>query len=67
MSTSAESTPVYFEAISGWMDTHLGRMPGVVPASDEPTRATVVNTPYLDDVAKNGISPWGRNRGVIKP
>jgi len=27
----------------------------------------VVDTPYMDDVAKNGISPWGRNRGVIKP
>jgi len=64
MSTSAESTPVYFEAISGWMATHLGRMPGVVSASDEPMRATVVDTPYMDDVAKNGISPWGRNRGV---
>jgi hypothetical protein len=27
----------------------------------------VMNTPYMDDVAKNGISPWGRNRGVTKP
>ena len=65
MSTSAESTPVYFEAISGWMATHLGRMPGVGPAADE--YHTVVDTPYMDDVAKNGISPWGRNRGVTKP
>jgi len=47
------------------MATHLGRMPGVVPAADE--YDTVVDTPYMDDVAKNGISPWGRNRGVIKP
>jgi len=67
MSTSAENTPVYFEAISGWMATHLGRMPGMVPTSDESKRARVVDTPYMDDVAKNGISPWGRNRGVIKP
>ena len=65
MSTSTESTPIYDEAISGWMATHHGRMPGVVPASDEPD--TVVDTPYMDDVAKNGISPWGPNRGVTKP
>jgi hypothetical protein len=67
MTTSTENTPIYDEAISGWMATHQRRMPGVVPASGEPERDTVVDTPYLDDAAKNGISPWGRNRGVPKP
>jgi hypothetical protein len=26
-----------------------------------------VDTPYMDDVAKNGLSPWGRNRAVTQP
>lgn len=42
-------------------------MPGVVPTSGEPEADIVVDTPYMDDVAKNGISPWGRNRGVTRP
>ena len=49
------------------MDTHQGRMRGALPASDEPEVETVVDTPYMDDAAKNGISPWGRNRGVTMP
>ena len=32
-------------------------MPGVVPTSGEPEDDIVVDTPYLDDVAKSGISP----------
>jgi len=67
MNSRTENTPIYFEVVSEWMAAHEGRMPGVVPASGEPERNTVVNTPYLDDVAKNGISPWGRNRRVTKP
>ena len=65
MSTSTEDTPVYFEALSAWKATHEGRMPGEVPTSAEPQ--VVVDTPYMDDVARNGISPWGRNRGVTNP
>jgi len=65
MNTGTENTPIYDTAISGWLATHQGRMPGVVPTSNEPD--TVVDTPYMDDVAKNGISPWGRNRAVTTP
>ena len=67
MSRSSENTPIYLEAISGWMAAHQRRMPGVVPTSGEPEADIVVDTPYMDDVAKNGISPWGRNRGVTRP
>jgi hypothetical protein len=65
--TSTENSPIYSKAISGWMATHQGRMPGVVPTSGEPEDDIVVDTPYLDDAAKNGISPWGRNRAVTQP
>jgi hypothetical protein len=67
MTTSTENSPIYSEAISGWMATHQGRMPGVVLTSGEPEDDIVVDTPYLDDATKNGISPWGRNRGVTHP
>jgi hypothetical protein len=67
MTTSTENSPIYSKAISGWMATHQGRMPGVVPTSGEPEDDIVVDTPYLDDATKNGISPWGRNRGVTQP
>ncbi len=67
MTTSTEDTPIYSRAISEWMATHQGRMPGVVPTLGEPEDDIVVATPYLDDAAKNGISPWGPNRGVTRP
>jgi hypothetical protein len=67
VTTSTEDSPIYSKAISGWMATHQGRMPGVVPASGEPEDDLAVDTPYLDDAAKNGISPWGRNRAVMTP
>jgi hypothetical protein len=67
MTTSAENTPIYSNAISEWMATHQGRMPGVVPSSGEPQDETVVDTPYMDDVAKNGISPWFGHRQVSRP
>lgn len=66
MTTSTEDSPIYSKAISVWMATHQGRMPGV-PTSGEPEDDIVVYTPYLDDAAKNGTSPWGRNRGVTPP
>jgi hypothetical protein len=28
MTTSTENSPIYSEAVSGWMATHQGRMPG---------------------------------------
>lgn len=46
---------------------HEGRMPGVEPASDEPEGDTVVDTPYMDDVAKHGISSWAGHPRVTKP
>ena len=67
MSNSSENPPIYLEAISEWLAAHQGRMPGVVPTSGEPEDDIVVDTPYMDDVAKNGISPWGRNRAVTQP
>ena len=67
MSNSSENTPIYLEAISEWLAAHQGRMPGVVPTSGEPEDDIVVDTPYMDDVAKNGISSWGRNRAVTQP
>ena len=66
MDTSIENTTIYFEAITAWMATHEGRMPGVEPASDEPAGGTVVDTPYMDDVAKHGISSWGGHPRVTK-
>jgi hypothetical protein len=39
----------------------------VVATSGELEDDIVVDTPYLDDAVKNGISPWGRNRGVTQP
>ena len=66
MDTSIENTTIYFEAITAWMATHEGRMPGVEPASDEPEDDAVVETPYLDDVAKHGISSWGGDPRVTK-
>jgi hypothetical protein len=44
MTTSTENNPIYSEAISGWMATHQGRMPGVVPTSGEPEDDIVVDT-----------------------
>ena len=67
VTTSTEDSPIYLNAISGWMATHEGRMPGVVLTSGKPDDDIVVDTPYLDDVAKNGVVPWGRNRGVTRP
>lgn len=67
MSTTTENTSIYFEAISGWMATHQGMMPGAEPTSGEPVRNTVVDTPYMDDVALNGIAPWGDHHRVTKP
>ena len=67
LTTNTEDSPIYSKTISGWMATHEGRMPGVVPTSAELEDDIVVDTPYLNDVAKNGISPWGRNRGVTPP
>jgi|BarGraNGADG00212_1021973.scaffolds.fasta_scaffold53741_1 hypothetical protein len=62
MTTSTENSPIYFQVLKGWMATHQGRMPGVVPTPGEPEDHPVVDTPYMDDVAKNGISlgsqPW---------
>jgi hypothetical protein len=51
MTTSTENSPIYSKVISGWMATHQGRMPGVVPTSGEPEVDIVVDTPYLDDAA----------------
>jgi hypothetical protein len=67
MTTSTENSPIYFKAIKGRMATHQGRMPGVVSSPGEPEDHPVVDTPYVDDVAKNRISPWGRNRAVTQP
>lgn len=52
MTTSTENSPIYFKAIAGWMATHQGRMPGVVPTSGEPEDDMVVDTPYMDGVAR---------------
>jgi hypothetical protein len=57
MTTSTENSPIYSEAISGWMATHQGRMPGVVPTSSEPGDDIVVDTPCLDDAAKKRHLP----------
>ena len=67
MTTSTEDSPIYSKAIAEWMASHQGKMPGVVSTSDEPEDEIVVDTPYLDDAAKNGITPWGRNRPVTQP
>ena len=67
MSQSRENTPIYFEAMRGWMEAHQGRMPGAVSASRQPEDDIVVDTPYMDDVAENGISFWGRNRALTEP
>ena len=67
MTTSTQDSPIYAKAISGWMATHEGRMPGVVPTSGEPEDHIVVDTPYLDEATKNGVSPWGRKRAVSHP
>ena len=37
------------------MATHQGEMPGVPPKLGEPQDHALVDTPYMDDVAKNGI------------
>jgi hypothetical protein len=67
VTTSTQDSPIYSMAISGWMATHQGRMPGVAPTSGETEDDIVVDTPYLDDAVRNGISPWGRNRGGTHP
>jgi hypothetical protein len=64
MTTSTENSPIYFQVLKGWLATHQERMPGVPHTPGEPEDHPVVDTPYMDDVAKNGISPWRRNRAV---
>jgi hypothetical protein len=50
------------------MDGHpSGKDARVVPTSGAPENDIVLDTPYLEDAAKNGISLWGRNRGVTQP
>jgi len=58
MTTSTENSPIYFQELNGWMATHQGRMPGEVPTRGEPEdQYPVVDTPYMDDVAKEASLP----------
>jgi hypothetical protein len=45
VTTRTEDSPICTKAISVWLATHQGRMPGVVPSSGEPEDDIVVDTP----------------------
>ena len=59
MATRTENSPIHLEVLTGSMATHQGRMPGMPPTAGQREDHAVVDTPYMDDVAKNVISAWG--------
>jgi hypothetical protein len=56
-----KATRLRNDSNSGWLRSVSMVHPRLPTTPGELEDHPVVDTPYMDDVAKNGISPWGHN------